>query len=69
MKELYTLINPHTVVNGINVHMSMLKKRQLILLDKDRLKQALLNILINAVEAMPGGGDLYLKVSKKRGIW
>ncbi|GJQ60126.1 MAG: hypothetical protein SCALA701_29270 [Candidatus Scalindua sp.] len=65
MKELYTLINPHTVVNGINVHMSMLKKRQLILLDKDRLKQALLNILINAVEAMPGGGDLYLKVSKK----
>jgi PAS domain S-box-containing protein len=65
MKELYTLINPHTVVNGINVHMSMPKKRQLISLDKDRLKQALLNILINAVEAMPGGGDLYLKVSKK----
>ncbi|MDR4505697.1 MAG: ATP-binding protein [Candidatus Scalindua sp.] len=65
INELHTLINPHAVMNGINVHVTMQKKRQHILLDRDRLKQALLNVLINAVEAMPGGGDLYLRVAKK----
>ncbi|MDR4498584.1 MAG: ATP-binding protein [Candidatus Scalindua sp.] len=64
IQELHDLIIPHAVLNGINIHISMLRKRLQILIDRDRLKQALLNILINAIEAMPGGGDLYLRVSK-----
>jgi len=36
-----------------------------ILVDKDKLKQALLNILLNAVEAMIGGGDISINVSQR----
>lgn len=36
-----------------------------VLIDKPLLKQALLNLLVNAIEAMPGGGQLY--VSLRRG--
>ena len=31
-------------------------------MDRERIKQGLLNIAINAIQSMPGGGDLYIKI-------
>jgi len=36
-----------------------------VLVDKALLKQALINLLVNAIEAMPGGGHLYLSLRRR----
>ena len=63
-EELLSLITPHADLNGVNICLTMLKGCPQILVDRDKLKQALLNIILNAVEAMTGGGDISINVSK-----
>ena len=65
LKELLALVNPHAGLNGININFKIAEESPQVLIDKDKVKQALLNIMINAIEAMPGGGDMHLNVSKK----
>ena len=67
-EELLTLINPHADLNGINIRSRILKGCPRILIDKDKLKQALLNIIINAIEVMPGGGEIDINASRKDGF-
>jgi two-component system sensor histidine kinase HydH len=38
-----------------------------VLMDEDRMSQALLNLYLNAIQAMDGGGTLEVKVSQDRG--
>jgi len=65
--ELLALINPHADLNGIKIYLRVLKDSPQISLDKDKLKQALLNIIINAIEVMPGGGDMNIVISHNDG--
>lgn len=65
IKELLALVNPHADLNGVNIHLKVEERYPEILIDKDKLKQALLNIIINAIEAMPGGGDINIKIKNK----
>ena len=45
----------------ITVHQELFEDLHGIEADQGQIEQILLNLYINAVEAMPGGGDLYLK--------
>jgi len=65
--ELLALINPHADLNGIKISLRVLKDSPQILVDKDKLKQALLNIVINAIEVMSGGGDINIIISNDDG--
>lgn len=65
-EELLSLIIPHAELNGVNICLNMLKGCPRVLLDRDKLKQALLNIIINAIDVMAGGGDIDIDVSKER---
>ena len=65
--ELLSLITPHAELNGINISLKMLEGCPQVLVDKDKLKQALLNIIINAVDVMIGGGYIEVAVSKEDG--
>ncbi len=63
-EELLSLITPHADLSGVNIYLKMLEGCPQILVDKDKLKQALLNVILNAIEVMTGGGDITITVSK-----
>ena len=65
LEELLSLITPHADLNGVNIYLTMTGHCPQVLVDKDKLKQALLNIVLNAIEAMIDGGDIAINVSKK----
>jgi signal transduction histidine kinase len=54
--------------NRITVLTSYETPLPLISGDSDRLKQLFLNVLVNAVEAMPSGGELDVRVSLRRDL-
>ncbi len=63
-EQLLSLITPHADLNGVNIYLTMSGSCPQILVDRDKLKQAFLNIILNAIEAMTGGGDIAINVSK-----
>ncbi len=64
-EELLSLITPHADLNGVNIYLTMSGICPQILVDRDKLKQAFLNIILNAIEAMSDGGDIVISVSRK----
>ncbi|MHC4308103.1 MAG: two-component system sensor histidine kinase NtrB [Planctomycetota bacterium] len=64
-EELLSLITPHADLNGVNIYLTMSGNCPQVLVDRDKLKQAFLNLILNAIEAMTGGGDIAINVSKK----
>ena len=65
LEQLLSLINPHADLNGVNIYLTMTGSCPPILVDKDKIKQAFMNIILNAIEAMIDGGDIAINVSKK----
>ena len=49
-----------TARREVRVHLDLSKELVRVRADRGQLEQVLLNLFINAAEAMPGGGDLYL---------
>ena len=66
-EELLSLIVPHAELNGIDIYLRMLEDCPQVLADRDKLKQALLNIIINSIDVMEGGGEIEINVSKEDG--
>jgi two-component system cell cycle sensor histidine kinase/response regulator CckA len=47
----------------IRVHQELAKDLYIVTGDQGQIEQALLNLYINAADAMPGGGDLFIKTA------
>ncbi len=62
VEALIKLIEPQANLMGISVKFIVPGTLPEVVLDKEKIKQALLNLLINALEAMPDGGQLCLRV-------
>ncbi len=59
IEELLTFLNSHFIKNRIRVEKAFYAPRKIqLFLDANRFRQVLLNIIMNAVEAMPYGGLL-----------
>ena len=48
----------------INVHLKLEPSLPTVFTEKNRLKQVFINLIKNAVEAMPGGGNVYLSTRR-----
>jgi signal transduction histidine kinase len=62
--EITSFLEPEATARGIAIEFDQPSEPILVQGDRDLLRQALLNIAINAVEAMPNGGTLSLRVHR-----
>ncbi len=63
VSELMDLARPQAQAVGVAVSMDLQAAGATIVADSDLLKQAALNIVVNAIEAMPQGGELRFESS------
>jgi two-component system, NtrC family, sensor histidine kinase HydH len=62
--ELIDFVEPEIGRAGIRHHLDLAMGLPLVLVDEDRIKQAVLNIFVNARQAMPEGGELIVRVRR-----
>jgi two-component system sensor histidine kinase HydH len=60
LDEIRRLVEPQAVRAGIVVDQTIPDSLPALRADRDRIKQVLLNLVLNAIEAMPSGGRLTL---------
>jgi PAS domain S-box-containing protein len=65
IKDVVTLINTQAIMNNVQVFVEFESDIPMILCEENQLKQVFINILKNAIEAMPNGGMIDLKVKLK----
>ncbi|MBT2707049.1 ATP-binding protein [Bacillus sp. ISL-47] len=65
ISEVITLSNTQSIMNNVQIFAEYDEELPLILCEKNQLKQVFLNIIKNALEAMPAGGQIEIKVKKK----
>jgi len=56
------LMRHHIELAGLKLNTELLEGDDTIVCDEDQVQQALVAMLVNAVEAMPGGGTLSMRV-------
>ncbi len=67
LQEILLLVRKQCDKAGIEVVETLPTSLPAFPLDRDKLKQAFLNLLTNAIESMPGGGTLSLSAASREG--
>jgi signal transduction histidine kinase len=67
VRDLSALLEPQARQQKVELTTDLPETPVTMLGQRDRLKQALLNVLINAIEAMPGGGTLGIDLAAGNG--
>jgi len=57
-----TLLRHHLQISGVALHLELLPRETEIVADPGQLEQALVALLVNAIEAMPNGGELSVRL-------
>ena len=68
IEDIIELQSPHLSQNGIEIETSLAEDLPIMNIDGDKMKQALLNLMKNAGEAMPHGGKLTIETINKDGV-
>lgn len=61
VKETIEIVGPQGFLNSIEVQYEDTKNLPHCMIDRDQIKQVILNICQNAIEAMPGGGLIIIR--------
>jgi signal transduction histidine kinase len=65
VSDMVDFYSPQAYSHSITIRQSLHKKPLVCRIDADMLKQALLNLLINAQQAMSNGGELLIRTSNQ----
>ena len=65
MEDIVGLTRPQATAAGVNIVEEIQVEDSVITVDVDLLKQAVFNIVVNSIEAMPNGGTLRFEASLK----
>ncbi|MDQ1000734.1 PAS domain S-box-containing protein [Neobacillus niacini] len=65
IKDVVTLINTQSILNNVQIFVEFECDLPKISCEENQLKQVFLNLLKNAIEAMPTGGNIDVKVKAK----
>ena len=65
VEKTISLLSPQLKAASIKMDVSLQNHNTAIIADRNLLQQLLWNIMLNAVQAMPGGGTLAVKTSKE----
>jgi signal transduction histidine kinase len=65
--EVLQLAEGEARASGIRIERALARELPALQADRDRIKQVLLNLVLNALQAMPGGGTLTLGASASAG--
>ena len=68
VRELLEFVEPEDEVLGIRHHVDLAVGLPLVMIDAGAFKQAVMNLLVNARQAMPGGGELLVRL-RRTGHW
>ncbi|WP_110113590.1 PAS domain-containing sensor histidine kinase [Bacillus sp. CGMCC 1.16541] len=66
LKDVMTLFNTQAILNNVSLLSTIEEDLPLIRCDENQLKQVFINILKNAIEAMPNGGDIHVCAKKQK---
>jgi len=64
VQEVLDFVEPENHRAGIRQHADLEVGLPLVMVDETQIKQALMNLLINARQAMPDGGELLVRVGR-----
>jgi signal transduction histidine kinase len=64
VQELLEFVEPENERQGIRQHVDLAVGLPLVLVDEAQIKQAVLNLLVNARQAMPDGGELIVRIRR-----
>lgn len=62
MKQIVMLLEPQAIMNCIQIKTEFTSDTSFILCECNQLKQAFINILKNAIEATPMGGEILIQI-------
>jgi PAS domain S-box-containing protein len=65
LQDVVTLINTQSIINNIQINTEFESDLPKLSCEESQLKQVFLNLLKNAIEAMPAGGEIDVKVKAK----
>jgi len=68
VRDLLDFVEPEDERLGIRHHVDLPVGLPLVMVDESALKQAVVNLLVNARQAMPGGGELIVRMARE-GNW
>ena len=68
LRNLLEFVEPEDAGQGIRHHVDLALGLPMVLVDESAIQQALLNLLVNARQAMPGGGELLVRL-RRDGNW
>lgn len=64
LRDVVMLINTQAILNNVQIYMEREPNLPMIACEENQLKQVFINILKNAIEAMPDGGMVHVKAKE-----